>query len=280
MALAVARTGSVRGAATALLVSHATVSRHLAALQQTLGVRLFVREGRGLQLTAAGIDLVETAKRIERDVDATSRRVAGRDVQLRGVVRVAVPPSVLRILAVPMATFAQAHPEIRVEFVTGLELVNLTRREADIAVRLTEQPRDTLVGRKVALFEVAAYGLAQGYHRGAKDFDALPWVDWDDKYRDYLPARWLAANIDRSSVRATADSETSMFDLVRAGVGVGFVPCLLAASDPCLVEVDAALPRFTVPIWVLTHPDLRDTGRVRAVMRAISEALVAGLANP
>lgn len=281
--LAIRREGSLRAAAAALQVSHPTVSRRVADLQEKLGVHLFEREGRRLRLTEAGEDLAQTAERIETEVDGLGRRIAGQDHRLEGLVRLALSPEMLAALAPVLPRFAALHPGIELELVTGLGFASLARREADVAIRLTNTPHETLVGRKLSLFEqrVAVHrGLAARMREAAKE-DPLewPWIDWDEGHRHHASAGWVRERIAAERIAARCDSSLAMFQLVRAGVGVGFVPTMLLATDADLIGVEAreALPVFQRGIWVLTHPDLRNTGRIRATVRWLGSVLqVAG----
>lgn len=273
--LAVSRAGTVRGAAKQLLMSHATVSRHLSALQEQLGVRVFASNGRRLEPTEAGVAVIEAVERMEAEVARVGLYVAGKDQEPRGTVRIALPPSLLKVVCKAMAPLSEDYPAIRLEFTTSLEVSNLTRRETDIALRITSSPPESLIGRKVGCFQAGAYttlALAKRYQD--PDPRTMPWVDWDERYANYPPAQWLAANVPRSAIRATADTETAMLDLVRAGVGVGFIPSILANDDATLAPVHADLPTFDIDIWLLTHPDLRSAGRVRIVMDALAQTLV------
>lgn len=279
LVLAVQRTGSLRGASKALRISHPTVSRRIADLQERLGVHLLEREGRGLRLTAPGEDLAQTASRIETEVDALGRRIAGRDHRLEGVVRVALDPSMFAALAPALPAFNEAHPGIELELVAGLGLANLTRREADVAIRFTNSPDENLVGRKLALFENALYvsRALRERLRAAGEPDPLewPWVDWDAAHSHHMPARWVSENIAEDKIKVRCDSSLTLYQLVRSGVGVGFAPTMLAGPDPELIRVkpEKRFPAFHRDIWVLTHPDLRSTGRVRATVRWLSELL-------
>ncbi len=270
--LAIRREGSVRAAAKTLRVSHPTVSRRIADLQDGLGVHLFERDGRRLRLTEAGEDLAQTAERIESEVDGLSRRIAGQDHRLEGLVRVALSPEMLAALAPALPHFAGLHPGIELELVTGLGFASLARREADIALRLTNAPHETLVGRKLSLFEqtVSVHrALAERLRSGGNDDPfAWPWIDWDDRHRHHASAHWVRERVAGERVVARSDSSLAMYQLVRAGVGVGFVPTMLLASDPDVIRVEPrdAFPVFHRGIWVLTHPDLRNAGRIRATV--------------
>ncbi len=272
--LAVSRAGSLRGAAEALGVNHATVSRHLSEITEDLGVRLFDRDGRSWVTTAAGADLVETALRMETEVHALSRRVTGRDVQLRGTVRVAIAASIVTPLASVFAKLIENYPEIKIELSTSLELVNLTKREADIAVRVTDTPPEVLVGREVAKFGAAAYG-----HHTLLDsvepcaIDTYPWLAWDEQYRFFKPERWLREHVSDSRIRARADNEMTLFELCKAGIGVSFLPCFIGDPEPCLRRLSPELPMFHYGMWVLTHADARRTATVRSFLQPLADAI-------
>lgn len=278
LVLAIRREGSLRAAAKALRISHPTLSRRIAELQEGLGVNLFEREGRQLRLTSAGEDLCDTAARIELEVDGLGRRIAGRDHRLEGTVRVALSPSMFAALTPALPGFARRHPGIQLEFVTGLALTNLTRREADVAIRFTDSPPETLMGRKLSRFEQAVYvhrSIATVVDEQPKKPAAWPWVDWDESHRHHASSHWVRTTLEPDRVVARCDSSMTLFQLVKAGVGVGFCPTMLAGPDPDLVrvEVDPAFPVFNRSIWVLTHADLRTTGRIRATMDWLAELL-------
>ena len=268
--LVIKREGTLRAAARALRLSHPTLSRRVAELQDALGVHLFERDGRRLRLTAAGEDLARTAARIEPEVDGLSRRITGRDHRLQGVVRVSLTPSALAALAPALADFNARYPGIELEFLTGLTLANLTRREADIALRFTLDPPETLVGRKLSVFQQAVYASQQltTYLRtqGDDQPESWPWIDWDEAHRHHSSARWVNEHLPNARVVARCESSMSMYLLVKAGVGVGFVPQMLAARDEELVPMQGQLPVFNRDIWVLTHEDLRTTGRIRVAL--------------
>ena len=293
LVLAVQRAGSLRGAAKALRISHPTVSRRIAELQDGLGVHLFERQGRHLRLTAPGEDLVQTAERIEAEVDGLGRRIAGRDHRLEGIVRVALSPSMFAALTPALAGFTERYPGIELEFVTGLQMTSLTRREADVAIRFTDAPQETLMGRRLSLFEQAVHVDRSLCDRllaaGREDPRTWPWVDWDEAHRHHSSARWIRDHVEPSQVVVRCDSSLTLYQLVKAGVGVGFVPTMLAGPDPDLVRLSAdhGYPTFTRAIWVLTHADLRNTGRVRATVEWLGELLYVaeqgiwpGVSNP
>ncbi len=277
--LEVQRNGSLRAAAKSLRISHPTISRRITELQEGLGVRLLERKGRGFELTEAGEDLARTAVRIEEEVHGLGRRIAGRDHRLVGTVRVALSPSMFAALAPLLAGFRDAHPGIELEFATNLAMANLTRREADVAIRFTNKPQESLVGRRVSLFQQAVYVhrslLARLEAEGKDELTAWPWVDWDDAHRHHASGVWVRKNVPSEHVSARCDTSLTMYQLVAGAVGVGFAPTMLAASNSELVAIGQrfALPVFSREIWVLTHADARHTGRTRAVVNWLCSLL-------
>ncbi len=249
-------------------------------------MQLFERKGRQLRLTPAGEDLARTAATIEAEVDGLRRRIAGRDHRLEGLVRVAVSPSMFAALSPALPEMTARHPGIVLEFVTGLAMTNLTRREADVAIRMTDAPPETLVGRRVSRFEQAVYVhralrdrmLAQGHD----DPRGWPWVDWDEGHRHHASARWMQANIDDSAVVTRCDSSLALHQMICAGAAVGFSPTMLAGPHPDLIRLEsiADFPVFHRPIWLLTHADLRSVGRVRATLDWLAELLAVDGGGP
>ena len=175
--------------------------------------------------------------------------------------------------------FTSAHPGIELELITSLGFASLTRREADIAIRQTDSPDEMLVGRKLSLFEQAVYVArvleARLRAAGHEDPHSWPWIDWDETHRHHSSARWVSENVERDEVTVRCDDSLTMYQLVEAGVGVGFVPTMLAAPDPELVRVEPheVFPVFQRGIWVLTHEDLRNMGRIRATTQWLAERL-------
>ncbi len=240
---------------------------------------LFEREGRKLKLTAAGQDLAQTAARIESEVHGLGRRIAGRDHQLQGVVRLSLAPSMFAALAPALPDYRTRYPGIQLELLTSLNFAHLARREADIAIRHTNSPHEVLVGRKLSLFEGAAYIhrdlLDSLQHRGLEDSGLWPWIDWDQAHQHHSAAQWVKENIEQKQIVARTDSSLAIYQLVRAGLGAGFAPTMLAAPDPKLVRLKpiADFPVFQRGIWVLTHEDLKDMGRIRATTEWLASIL-------
>lgn len=271
--LALAREGTSRAAARSLGVHQSTISRRLAQLEQGAGVRLFDRQPRGLQLTEAGERLIAAAERMEAEVAAVDRQLFGLDGRLSGRVRISLPDLMLGPLAPHLVAFSTRYPGIALEVVSDNTYVNLTQRDADVAIRLGARAPDHLVGRRIGPAVAAPYGshayLAAHPDHGLAEMD---WIRWDEHWRDIAPERWIDEHIPPNKIRARVNINSAMVELASNGLGVGFQLCYTGDAEPRLARVGAPTD-FGLSIWVLTHPDLRRTARVRAFTRFITDAL-------
>ncbi|MGH6717732.1 MAG: LysR family transcriptional regulator [Alphaproteobacteria bacterium] len=271
---AVARAGSLSGAARALGVHHATVFRRLGTIEQRLGVRLFERLASGYVPTPAGQEVAEAAARIEDDLAVLGRRVAGHDLRLTGTVRLATVDTLATLILPPhLAALREAHPGIVLEVVVAPTVANLSKREADVALRATVDPPETLVGRKLASIAHAIYALPS--LADAADALAGPWVVPDDTLAGSMIARWTRRHVPPERVVARSNNLPTLAAMAAAGVGLTVLPCFVAAAHPGLVRVGGRLDGWDAALWLLTHEDLRRTARVRAVLDVLAEALAA-----
>lgn len=267
--LRVAEAGSLSGAAHRVGASHPTMFRRINAVEEKLGVRLFERFRTGYRLTAAGEEVVATAREMEELTNETERRVSGRDLKPSGVVRVATTDTLLcGLLAPEVARFRLAEPGITLEFVISNEISDLAFREADIAIRPATAPEEHLVGRRLGRIEQAAYAL-RALDLGRDDrpeWATLPWIGPSPSMTYPQLHAWLRdVGCERACV-CTMNSVLSMHAAVLAGIGVAVLPCYLAESDGELQRLGPAIEELAVDLWLLTHPDLRHTARVRAVL--------------
>ncbi|MBX2796912.1 MAG: LysR family transcriptional regulator [Myxococcales bacterium] len=273
--LAVARAGTLVGAATALEVNHTTVSRRLAAFESQLGVRLFDRTGQGLVPTASGEELLVAARRMEEEVLRAQARVLGRDAQLRGRVRLTTIDLYAVRYAALFTAFSQQYPEVDLEISTDARMANLGRREADVALRSTNRPDEHLVGRKVGTLQYAVYGArslveAVGQDAPLQDY---PWISWDPRLDATLTMQWMARNMPRARIAAYLDTATVFLEMVRRGIGIAHLQVVDGEADPELVRLRGREPGFGMDLWLLVHPDMRHTARIRAFTAMVGEAL-------
>lgn len=272
--LEIERSGTFRAAASKLRVHHATVSRHVADVQEGLGVRLLQRDGRKLVFTPAGRELLGSARLIEEQITELGRSLSGRDLRPSGRVRVAMPESIVAAIAPRLKDLATAYPEISIELLTGLSFKNLSRMEADIAVRVVSSaPTSSLVGRRVGKVMIRAYGTAALLDTiepcSVEDY---PWIGWTDEFDHFAMETWLRGYELREGVRSSIDSVATLIAMVVGGAGVGFLPSFLAARLPGLRPASHEdVPVFESEAWVLMHEDLRAVPRVLAVSRWLCE---------
>jgi DNA-binding transcriptional LysR family regulator len=265
--LALARSGSIRGAGAELGVSHTTVARRVDGLEEKLGARLFDRHRDGFVLTEAGHRLVPTAVRVEDEVAAAARDLAGRDARLAGPVRVTCGDEVLAgLLFDALAEWCQAHPEVDLQLVVDGRPFNLAKGEADVAVRVLARgasPPEYLVGQRVAPLVVASYGarepalsLACPRWLGFPDARALGELVRGSSYPD-LPV-WGSFSTLSLMVRAAA-----------RGLGWAMLPTYVGDAEPALVRLPTPDLRHVADLWLLHHPDLKANARVQAARSAL-----------
>ena len=271
--LAVARAGSLSGAARALGVNHSTVFRRINAFEERLGVRLFERFPGGYVLTPAGEEMREAALRIEDEVATLGRKVSGQDLRLSGTVRITTIDMLgLGLLPRHLAAFRSAYPGIELEMQLTNAALNLGRREADVALRVGNEPPEALIGRRVGRLAFAVYGSA-GYCARRPD-TSLEGHDWIGLDSEQAPlARRFARFLPGARATFRANSVAATIAAARAGIGLAALPCGLADPDPDLVRIADVPQDFGLDLWLLTHEDLRRTARIRAFMDFLAEAI-------
>lgn len=276
--LELVRTGSHARAAKRMGVDRNTVARRVAALEAELGVALFERGPQGWSQTRAGQELAEMAGRVEENVLALARHVDARDATLRGTVRfTTVPHLATHLLPPALPALRQRHPELVLEVVADARAFDLSRREADLAMR-SGRPRDSgLVARRLSQLAYAFYAAAstEAGGRGAVDFRADAFLGTEDGAIE-PEERWLHELAPERRVVYRSNSTTSLLAAARQGLGVVLLPCYIADGDPALRRLDGPEPP-PQEIWLLVHGDLRRTPRVRAVMDWLDELVARAL---
>jgi len=278
--LAVHETGSVSAAARKLRVDQATVSRRLASLQKSVKARLVERTPQGMRLTSAGMVAVEAARQVADAAEALERRLDGADARLGGTVRVTAPETIAtHVLAPHLPALAREHPQLRLELVVATQALNLSRREADVAVRMFRPREETLAARKLATLRFALYASrAYVAARGKPKLDDLrkhTVLSYDDSLAQTAEKQWLDRAADGAVVPFRSNSRASMLAAVRAGIGLTVLPCYLADPEPDLVRLCAPDEVPTREMWLVVHTDLQRTPRVRAAMDFVSGAFEA-----
>ncbi len=260
--LAVAEAPSMRTAAKNLRVSHSTVSRRIEALETKLAARLFDRMPEGYRLTPAGRDLLPISRELRERVDSYSLKVLGRDTELEGQISITMPDVVAVEILIPyIARFHVQYPQITVKVDDSLEMYDLNRREADIALRFTNEPAEHLIGRRIANAHQAVYGHRSylEMHDPAAPDSGAQWVGWGEPVeapswiaKTPYPHLKLAGHFDNALIQKEA---------VRQKMGLGYLPCAIMDKDDDFVRITE--PKPSLDFWVLTHRDLKDTGRLK-----------------
>jgi DNA-binding transcriptional LysR family regulator len=279
--LAIHRVGTLRGAAEQLHLDQATVGRRLAAMEKSLGARLFLRTSSGYVATPAGELAVGAIERMEQGAEQLLRQTQGIDERLSGVVRLAATDSSAQhFLIGAMQKLHAQHPDIRVVLTTSTEISNLTRREADLAVRTLRPSSPDLISRHLKRMETALYASKDYLKKHGEPVPGTALAGHDVViYQRAIFARHSTALCGESSANARVVMEVStglmLLEAVRAGLGLGELPTYLGDAQPSMRRI---WPERTDPydMWLVLHSDLNRTARVRAVADAIIDAFEAG----
>jgi len=281
LVLALARTRTLAGAAESLDVDVSTVFRRLNGLEKRLRVRLFDRSSRGYQLTPAGEQASSAAESIETQLHALDREITGRDQQLSGSLRITASETLSHaVLPKLFANFQARHP--RIELVLSIEnrVLDLSRREADIALR-TRTPRDSaLFGRKLAGIAWAFYGRAGATKpvrrdKAAFDFGRHKVIGWDDPSARLTASDWVAEHVPPQQIVYRSNSLVNQLMAVRAGIGVALLPCYLADPASDVRRLTSPIQEIAGELWIVTHKDLKETARIRAFLSIVGEQIAA-----
>lgn len=269
--LAVFRAQSHAGAARMLGVDATTVGRRLAALEAGLGVRLIDRTADALVLTPAGQTVIPRAERIEAELLATAREIEGADQSVAGTVRVTASDGFTHFVLIPaLAALRQEHPGLAIELRADSKLLDLSRREADVAVRLVKPKEPALVARRIGSMAFGLYGSSsylerRGIPTNLRALTAHDWVGFDSAWDSLPQQRWLLQTVPNPRFALRATSTTAQSLACGAGLGLALLPCFVEEGEPRLVRV---LPQLAVPsreIWVACHGDLKKNRRVSLV---------------
>jgi DNA-binding transcriptional LysR family regulator len=268
---AIADAKGLPAAAGQLGVNHSTVFRRLRQIEEALGVALFERHRQGYVATSAGEEMVALADRLDEDITAFTRKISGRELSPAGELRVTTNDTLLVHLLTPLfAAFLRQCPDMRLDVVLSNQPLNLSKRDADVAIRATDNPPEALVGRRVARIAWALYGRAGDF----PDPNAVPadhlfdrrWVSLGDDLSTMKAVRFVRDHVAPERVAYRTNTVLGLGEAVEAGIGIGHLPCFIADARPALVRLAEPDPELAADLWLLTHPDLRHAPRVRIFM--------------
>ena len=277
--LETAETGSLSAAARKLGLTQPTLSRQVAAIEQSMGVTLFERVGKSMALTPTGLDLLEHARAMGAAAEALSLAATGSSQAVRGVVSVSATDVVATTLLPPMVKkLHDQEPGITIDVIPSNALSDLLRREADIAIRHVKPEQPDLIARLIREASAHFYASeswvnAHGHPRSAEDAARLSFVgsDRSGQYLGYLRMHGLP--LSEANFSCYADHSVAHWALVRQGMGIGVMMEEIALATPGMVRVLDDLPPVRFPIWLVTHRELRTSKRIRMVFDALAQGL-------
>jgi len=266
----VAREGTVSGAAEALGVHHATVIRHIDALEARLGIKLFQRHARGYTPTEAGDDLARVARATDDQMAQLGGRLRGRGAAVAGELVVTSLPVLTDTLMPVLASFQEANPEITLRYLSGERLVRLEYGEAHVALRAGQEPPDQpdnvvqkFTRAPIGLFASAAYvarfGALEGNYAGHR------FIGPEDPQNRAPFNQWLRQTVPSEAITFRSDDVRACETAVRDGLGIGFMARVRGLRSD-LVEMAPADEAWTAPLWLVTHVDLHRTVKVQAFL--------------
>ena len=272
---ALADGGSMASAAAALGINHSTVFRRLGQIEEALGAPLFERHRSGYVLTAAGEEMVGLAHRLDADIVAFTRKMAAQEIKPAGELRITTSDSLLVYLLTPMfAKFQQACPDVRLDIVLANQALNLSKRDADVAIRATDSPPETLVGRRAPRIAWALYGRRSEFQdTGALDSSTLTtqrWVSLGDHLASLKVLQAERRLLAPEQVVYKLNGVLGLAEAIEAGIGIGHLPCFVGDARPNLMRLGPPQSDFATDLWLLTHPDLRRSARVRVFLDFIA----------
>lgn len=271
----VVRHGTVSGAAGALGVHHATVIRHIDALEARLGVKLFQRHARGYTPTEAGADLARVAQTTDDQFAQLGARLSGQGNAVSGELVVTTIAGFLPRLLPVLASFREAHPDVRITCRTGRRLLRLEYGEAHVAIRAGSPPRepDNVVQKlttiRPALFAAPAYVARRGMP-GEADLLTHDFIGPDGDSPGAPALKWLVGTVPADRIVFRTGDEASMAGALRAGLGLGFAE---PGEEEALIEVLPPREAWAADLWLVTHMDLHRTAKVQALTRHLKAAM-------
>ncbi len=277
-AFQVARLGTVSGAAEVLGVHHATVIRHIDALERRLGVKLFQRHARGYTPTEPGRDLLSVAQTTEEQFAHLVSRIRGQGETVSGELVVTSIAGIADLLVPVMTDFQEKWPDVRVRFLTDMRVFRLDYGEAHVAIRAGNGPEEPdnvvqpLTRMQAGLYASRAYVESLGKPASEAEFKGHRFVCADNEMSRAPFYRWLRATVQPDQIVFAATEQAALENAVRRGVGMGFITTLRAAEDTNLVEVLPPRPEWESALRIVTHVDLHRTKKVQAFLTHLKDA--------
>ncbi len=270
--LALGRGGTLSAAARILGVDHTTVARHLESLELELAAPLFERSPLGFAPTPLGDEVLATAERMEGEVIGLLRRSEGTVSGLTGLVRLTTTPFLsARLFAPALGGFLRLHPGLQVQLVGDNRTLDLSRREADVAVRMSRPQAPGLVTRRLGEMAYACYASATDM----RPFAEQMFLAYEDASNALAQEPFLSKLVAPERIALRSNLTQVLIEAARAGVGCAVLPCLAGERDASLRRVPSPGAMQAMPLWLAYHEDLRRSPRLRAITEFIETVVSA-----
>lgn len=277
LVLALIRGRTLNGAAERLKLDASTVFRTIKRIEQDLGERLFDRSRQGYLATELALKLAVHAERIESQLQEAHEAAYASAGEPSGVLRITTTDTILHGLLLPVLNqFAAAYPRIELELMVSNVIADLSRRDADVAIRATRKPPEYLVGTRLGTMS-AAVCASRSFLQGAAqpiDLENTDWIALDESLADHPSLKWRRARYPKVAVRYRCNSVLSVTGCVVHGLGVGVVPMFLVRNNPELEIVEGPLKELDTDLWILAHPDIRHLQRVKLLFDFLKNNLL------
>ncbi len=267
--LAIGRSDSLAMAGRKLGVNESTVARRLTGIEGLLNTRLFERGYSSLTPTEAGISSIQVAECIELQTQELVSRVSGVDQGISGSVRLTSVPVILNRLVSPaLPNLLSEHPNLNIQLVSDSRNLSLTKRDADIAIRLARPTKESrVIARRIGNLDYAVYGKK-------KSREPLLWINYEEGMSHLPQFHWLANQIKKSECpsQVTVNDAESILACIKSGAGKSLLPIFVGDSEAGITRVSQEI-MLSREVWLLVHPDLKDFGRIRTVMNWLTSLL-------
>jgi DNA-binding transcriptional LysR family regulator len=269
--LALVRGGTLAEAAARLGADTSTVFRSVQRIETSLGQRLFERTRQGYLPSDAMLELARHAERIEAEIESARAALHGHSDAVSGRVRLTTTDSVLRGLVLPcLPALAGQHPQLQLELRSSNELMSLTKRDADLALRATTRAPEHLIGRHLGRIHFVVCGL-RGKATRRKALDECHWIAPDEAMPEHPSVRWRRKSLPRVAPRHLVDGIVGVVDAIVCGLGVGIVPRFMLKAQPQLAALSDPLDGCESELWLLAHPESRHLRRIAAVYQHLAQ---------
>ena len=267
--------GSIRRAARELGVHHSTISRRIDNLEHAIGARLFDRQPEGYVLTSAGEEFVAAVRDCSVLLNNAERSISGQDSDMSGVITVTMAePIAVHAFGPRLSEFTNTYPDIEVRMIATTNFLDVARREADIAIRIDNNPPQTLVGKRILTYRQTVYATRE--YLDAQDFENNPekarWLSWEFE-EEQFPDWTKETEFGNVPVWGSFPGAPMQLMGAKGGLGLSMLPCFIGDRDDDIVRATTRKPIKGRDVWLLTHSDLRRTARIRAFMTFAEKVL-------